>query len=85
MLVSLIPETTLGMVFDLTKRYSSPAYLLFFLNVPHNMFAISFLPEGYACAGTDRCFLLANCCSPLAKEARGEAASDLPEERKEKR
>jgi hypothetical protein len=43
-----------------------------------------FLPEGYACAATDRCFLLANCCSPLAKEP-GVAASDLPEERKEEK
>jgi hypothetical protein len=35
-----VPETTLGMVFDLINRYSSPGCLLFFLNVPHNMFAM---------------------------------------------
>lgn len=33
------------------------------------------LHEGCACAATDRCFLLANCCTPR-REA--EAASDLP-------
>ncbi|KAF7380937.1 hypothetical protein HZH66_014313 [Vespula vulgaris] len=37
------------------------------------------LPGGYACAETDRCFLLANCCTL----PRSEAASDLP--KKEKR
>lgn len=37
-LASLVPETILGMVFDLTNRYSSPR-CFFFLNVPHNMFA----------------------------------------------
>lgn len=35
-------DTILGMVFDLTNRYSSPGLLLFFLNVPHSMFAHSF-------------------------------------------
>jgi len=39
-LASLVPGTTLGMVFDLINRYSSPGCLLFFLNVPHNMFAM---------------------------------------------
>lgn len=34
--------TILGMVFDLTNRYSSPGCLLFFLKVPHNMFVVSF-------------------------------------------
>ncbi|KYM96731.1 hypothetical protein ALC62_12523 [Cyphomyrmex costatus] len=38
-LTSLGPDTILGMVFDLTNRYSSPGCLLLFLNVPHNMFA----------------------------------------------
>lgn len=32
------PARILGIVFDLTNRYSSPFCLLFFLNVPHNMF-----------------------------------------------
>lgn len=41
MLTSLGPDTILGMVFDLTKRYSSPECLLLFLNVPHNIFAMS--------------------------------------------
>lgn len=40
-LASLGPDTILGMVFDLTNRYSSPGYLLLFLNVPHNMFVMS--------------------------------------------
>lgn len=31
-------DRILGIVFDLTNRYSSPGCLLFFLNVPHNMF-----------------------------------------------
>ncbi|TGZ52909.1 Uncharacterized protein DBV15_10367, partial [Temnothorax longispinosus] len=118
-LTSLGPDTTLGMVFDLTNRYSSPRCLLLFLNVPHNIFVMSsrlsyrnllhflydpifansisenlripeplsfrFLPEGYACAATDRCFLLANCCSSRSGEVRGEAASDLPKEKKEKK
>lgn len=30
------------MVFDLTNRYSSPGCLLFFLNVPHNIFRIEY-------------------------------------------
>lgn len=41
---------------------------------------VQVLPEGCACAATDRCFLLANCCTPR-REA--EAASDLP--KKERR
>lgn len=41
-LTSLGPDTILGIVFDLTNRYSSPECLLLFLNVPHNMFAMSF-------------------------------------------
>ncbi|EGI65428.1 hypothetical protein G5I_06099 [Acromyrmex echinatior] len=144
MLMSLDPDTILGMVFDLTNRYSSPECLLLFLNVPHNIFptrvavraesrlkaqdssrklvegtpprrfqqhpapgptgrpgrvalgtdtqcfsksypdfrtspkdetnflafhTIMFLPEGYACAATDRCFLLANCCAPRSGES----------------
>jgi len=40
-LMSLGPDTILGIVFDLTNRYSSPGCLLLFLNVPHNMFAMS--------------------------------------------
>jgi len=40
-LMSLGPDTILGIVFDLTNRYSSPECLLLFLNVPHNMFAMS--------------------------------------------
>lgn len=40
-LTSLGPDTILGMVFDLTNRYSSPGCLLLFLNVPHNMFLMS--------------------------------------------
>lgn len=39
-LASLAPDIILGMVLDLTKRYSSPGCLLLFLNVPHNMFAM---------------------------------------------
>lgn len=39
-LTSLVPDIILGMVLDLTKRYSSPGCLLLFLNVPHNIFAI---------------------------------------------
>lgn len=31
-----------------------------------------FLPEGYACATTDRCFLLANCCASAAREKKKE-------------
>lgn len=29
---------------------------------------VQVLPEGYACAATDRCFLLANCCTLLRRE-----------------
>lgn len=39
-LASLVPNIILGMVLDLTKRYSSPGCLLLLLNVPHNMFAM---------------------------------------------
>ncbi|KYM81480.1 hypothetical protein ALC53_08044 [Atta colombica] len=98
-LKSLGPDTILGMVFDLTNRYSSPECLLLFLNVPHNIFKdktnllafhrIMFLPEGYACAATDRCFLLANCCAPRsglpkrdAQSYRGNPPLSIPHEYK---
>lgn len=35
-----------------------------------NPWCMQVLPEGYACAATDRCFLLANCCTLRRREAR---------------
>lgn len=35
-----------------------------------NPWLVQVLPEGHACATTDRCFLLANCCTLLRPEAR---------------